>query len=294
MTSPTDPPAAHGGFRVALAQISPVLGDVPRNVDLHVDAIGRAREARADVIIFPELSLTGYFLRDVVPEVAIKRDSPVIDTLSRAADGAAVVVGCVEEDEDHRFYNSSFYIADGALRFVHRKVYLPTYGMFDEQRYFAAGNRIAAFDTPFGRAGILICEDMWHLSCGIILAADRVKYLIALSSSPTRGVSSGPKAHSWQAWAEVNNIYARFFGAFVFFVNRVGFEDGVNFWGGSRITAPGGDPLVQSPTFDSHLLIHDIDPALIRRHRIFSPLARDEKMDLTLRELARIQNESRY
>jgi len=294
LTSPTESPATPEGFRVALAQISPVLGDVPRNVELHIDAIAQAREAGADLIVFPELSLTGYFLRDVVPEVAIKRDSAVIRTLADAAGPAAVVIGCVEEDDDYRFFNSAFYIADNRVRFVHRKVYLPTYGMFDEQRYFAAGDRVVAFDTPFGRAGILICEDMWHLSCGIILAADRLKYLIALSSSPTRGLSSDPNALSWQVWSEVNSIYARFFGAFVFFANRVGFEDGVNFWGGSRIIAPGGDCLAAAPTLETHLLVHDVDPALIRRHRIFSPLARDEKTDLTIRELERTQHESRH
>ncbi|MFH0964782.1 MAG: nitrilase-related carbon-nitrogen hydrolase [Planctomycetota bacterium] len=282
--------AADGRLRVALVQLSPALGDVERNLGLHLDRIAKARDAGARLIVFPELSLTGYFLRDVVPEVALSADSAPVRKIARAAGDAAVVLGCVEEDESHHFYNSAFLIQDGAVRFVHRKVYLPTYGMFDEQRYFAAGDRIRAFPSAFGRLGILVCEDAWHLGSGLILAADRVKQLIVLASSPTRGVSAAASASSWEAWREITAAYARFFGVFVLFVNRVGFEDGVNFWGGSRVVAPGGKTVAEAAVLDEELLLADLDPTLMRAERIFSPLGRDEKMDLTLRELARIRN----
>jgi len=281
-----------GTIRVALAQVAPVLGDVGRNVKQHVEMIGEARRKRADMVVFPELSLTGYFLRDVVPEVAIGRDDAVVGTLAEAAGPMRVVFGCVEESKDHHFYNSAFYVEDGRVGQVHRKVYLPTYGMFDEQRYFAEGYRIRSFDTPFGRAGMLICEDMWHLSCGLILAAEGVKCVIAIASSPTRGVSEAPLSRSAEAWNHVTSVYARFFGVFVVFVNRVGFEDGVNFWGGSAVCAPGGERIAEAPMQEEALVTCDIDPALIRRERIFSPLGRDEKIDVTIRELTRVRDEA--
>lgn len=283
-----------GTTRVALAQMAPVLGDVARNVKRHVEMIRQARRKKADLIVFPELSLTGYFLRDVVPEVAITQDDAVVGTLAEAAGPMGVIFGCVEESGDHHFYNCAFYVEDGRVCRVHRKVYLPTYGMFDEQRYFAEGSCIRGFDTRFGRAGMLICEDMWHLSCGLILAADGAELVIAIASSPTRGVSDRPLSRSAEAWNDVTSAYAGFFGAFVVFVNRVGFEDGVNFWGGSLVCAPGGRRIAEAPMQEEALVTCDMDPALIRRERIFSPLGRDEKIDLTIRELTRVRDEAAF
>jgi len=146
-----------------MAQIAPVLAHRERNLALHLEQIEAARRQGADLVVFPELSLTGYFVRDMVPDVAIRAASPAIGRLMEAAGPTALVVGFVEESAQHRFYNSALLAEEGRIVHVHRKVYLPTYGLFDEQRYFAAGERIEAFDTArFGRVGLLICEDFWH------------------------------------------------------------------------------------------------------------------------------------
>jgi predicted amidohydrolase len=161
-----------GGVNVVLAQLAPFLGDVPRNLERHLAVIGEARDGGAHLVVFPELSLTGYFLKDLVPDVALRPDAPELADLARAADGVDLLVGAVLETEDTRFHNAALYFSGGRLVHVHRKVYLPTYGLFDEQRYFAQGDRFRAFEAPLPaahqprpwHAGVLICEDMWHLS----------------------------------------------------------------------------------------------------------------------------------
>ena len=145
----------------------------------------------------------------------------------------AVVAGFIEESPRHRFYNAAFYAEGGRIVHVHRKVYLPTYGLFDEQRYFAAGERIQAFDTArFGRVGILICEDFWHLSAAAIMQAEEIDMLLCVSNSPARGVD-GPTLRIAETYEHLCKSFAQLLGAVVILVNRVGFEDGLCFWGGS-------------------------------------------------------------
>ena len=156
-----------------------------RNLALHLEQIEAARRQHADLIVFPELSLTGYFVRDMVPDLAISPTGPEIRQLIEAAGAMSLVVGLVEESPRHRFYNAALWAEGGRVVHVHRKVYLPTYGLFDEQRYFAAGERFLAFDTArFGRVGILICEDFWHLSAAAIMQAEEVDLLICTANSP--------------------------------------------------------------------------------------------------------------
>ena len=274
-----------------MAQISPRLGDRERNFELHLDRIKAARQADADLIVFPELSLTGYFLRDMVPDVALKRDAPEIQELLTAAGPTAVVAGFVEESSRHRFYNSAFYAEGGRLVHVHRKVYLPTYGLFDEQRYFAAGDRIRAFDTArFGRVGILICEDFWHLSAAAIMQAEEVDVLLCVANSPARGVD-GPKIRTAETYDQLAQAFSHLLGAVVIVVNRVGFEDGLCFWGGSKATGPDGSTIAEAPMLDESLTIAEFDPAELRRQRLIAPLARDERLLLTIEELNRIKRQ---
>jgi len=180
------------GLRMAMAQISPVLGDRRRNLSKHLEQIEAARRQGDDLIVFPELSLTGYFLRDMVPEVALDTAGPQVRRLAEAAGPTSLVLGMVEESPQHRFFNTALYIEGGRIVHRHRKVYLPTYGLFDEQRYFAAGERIEAFDTArFGRVGILICEDFWHLSAAAIMQAEEVDLLICMGPTRPPGASPG-------------------------------------------------------------------------------------------------------
>jgi len=276
-------------FKLALVQCAPVLGDRVKNLAMHLDRIERARASGADLILFPELSLTGYFLRDMVPDVALRPSAPEIEQLIAAAGPAGLVVGFVEDSAHDRFYNSALYAEGGQLRHIHQKVYLPTYGLFDEKLYFAAGERIQAFDTPrFGRVGLLICEDFWHLSALAIMQAEEVDLLICISNSPARGVQ-GPRLATAETYERLCRTYAQTLGATVAFVHRVGFEDGLCFWGGSMVVGPNAKVVAQAPYFDEDLLVTDIDPAELRRQRIVTPLARDEQLLLTIEELQRIK-----
>jgi len=281
--------ARRAPLRVALAQIAPALGDPERNLAMHLDRIADARRQGADLVIFPELSLCGYFLRDMVPDVAMRRDGPVIRQLIEAAGPAALVAGFVEETPQHRFYNATFYAEGGRVVHVHRKVYLPTYGLFDEQRYYASGERIEAFDAArFGRVGLVVCEDFWHLSAMAIMQAEEVDLLVCVANSPARGVS-GPRIGTEEIYGKLAASYAHLLGAVVIVVNRVGFEDGLCFWGGSMMVGPDGRPLAQAPVLDEALVVAAFDPADLRRQRLIAPLARDERLLLTIEELQRIK-----
>jgi predicted amidohydrolase len=276
-------------LRVALAQIAPALADRKRNFAMHVERIDAARKLNADLVIFPELSLTGYFIRDMVPDLALGRNSPEARELLEAAGPMSLVAGMVEESAQHRFYNAAFFAEGGRIVHWHRKVYLPTYGLFDEQRYFAPGERFEAFDTArFGRVGILICEDFWHLSAAAIMQAEEVDLLICVANSPARGVE-GPKIATAETYELIAKAYAQLLGAVVVVVNRVGFEDGLCFWGGSMAVGPDGRTIAQAPMLDESLTIAVFDPSELRRQRMITPLARDERLLLTIEELKRIK-----
>ncbi len=278
-------------FTVALAQIKPKLGCVAENLDMVENAVEQGIKAKADLVIFPELALTGYFLKDLVPEVALSLRSQEIGRLQDLSRHISIAVGFVEVTDEYRFFNSAIYLEAGELRHLHRKVYLPTYGLFDEQRYMARGLRLRAFDSRFGRMGLLICEDMWHLSASYVLALDGASTIICLSSSPGRGIMADDDLGSTAAWQKLNSTTAMFLNCRVLYCNRVGYEDGVNFWGGSEAIGPGGEVIARASILDEDFILAGIEEGALRRERIFSPLMRDESLSITLRELQRIENE---
>lgn len=277
-------------FTVVLAQIKPKLGCVADNLALIEERIQQATAAKADLIVFPELALTGYFLKDLVPEAARRLDSPEIQRLTELSRTISIVVGFVEVTNDYRFFNSALYLEDGAVRHLHRKVYLPTYGLFDEQRYLARGEQFRAFDTRFGRVGMVICEDMWHLSASYILAMDGATTLICLSSSPGRGIE-GESLGSAKAWQQLTSTTAMFLNCRVLYCNRVGYEDGINFWGGSEYVAPSGESTARANILEEDMLTAIVEEGALRRERIFSPMLRDENLFVTMQELRRIKRE---
>lgn len=277
-------------FTAVLAQIKPKLGCVADNLALIEEEIATAQAAGADLIVFPELALSGYFLKDLVPEVARRIDAPEILRLIELSKGISIAIGFVEETDDYHFFNSAIYLEDSAIRHLHRKVYLPTYGLFDEQRYLARGEAFRAFDTKFGRFGLLICEDMWHLSASYILAMDGATTLLCLSSSPARGIE-GDSLGSASAWQRLTSTTALFLNCRVLYCNRVGFEDGVNFWGGSEYIAPSGESVVRGALMETDQVTAAVNEGALRRERIFSPMMRDENLFVTMQELGRIARE---
>ena len=275
-------------LKVGLGQINPALGNLSRNIAIYEELFTLAKAQAVDLLIFPELGLTGYFLRDMVPEVALREESAILTRLKDMSREIPIATGFVEESKEHLFYNAGIYLEDGEVRHIHRKVYLPTYGMFDEQRYFARGKMVRAFDSKFGRAALLICEDLWHPSTAYIAFQDGADFLLVLSSSPGRGVDLGEKLVISDTWETLNKTYAKLFSQFIFFANRVGYEDGINFWGGSEIITPEGQQVAKGRYFQDELVVGEIDTNDIRRTRISTTLLRDEDLDLTLRELLRI------
>ncbi len=277
-------------FNVAAVQCSPRLGDVDANLLMYEDRVGAARAAGADLIVFPELSLTGYFLKDMVSTVALRLDAPEIQRLAALSRGCALVAGFVEEAEDFRFYNSAAYFEDGKLKQVHRKVYLPTYGLFDEGRYLARGDRLRAFDSRFGRGAMLVCEDVWHPSTLLVAALDGASFVVCPSNSPLRGIDNEHEQDdNARYWELLNQTYAQTFALFVIYANRVGFEDGIGFWGGSEIVGPSGERLAKAKYYEEDLIVATINLKDARRARVASPLLRDENIDLTINELMRIR-----
>jgi len=194
----------------------------------------------------------------------------------------------VDEDPRSRFYMAAAYLSGGQVVHVHHKVYLPTYGLFDEGRFFAWGDAVRAFDTRFGRMGILICEDFWHASPPYLLWLDGADVLLFTSASPGRGLTEAPQLESARWVEHINRAYASLFTVFVAHSNRVGFEDGLNFWGGSTVFAPDGSLLTQASYFEEALMLQEVDLRELHRVRARLPLLRDERTALMQRELERI------
>ena len=277
-------------FKLALAQFAPLLGDVDANLKRILALTAQARAQGADLALFPELALSGYYVKDLVAEVAAQpsADDPRFAPLLAASRDLDLVVGFVEEDARHRYYIAAAYLSEARVAHVHRKVYLPTYRLFDDARFFAPGNCFRAFNTRFGRMGMLICEDAWHVSSPYVEWMDGADFLIDVSASPGYGV---PANGELMNAATVNNFlrtYAELMTTFVFYSNRVGVEDGIAFWGGSCVLGPDGAPVVTAPLFEETLLVTEIDTDALRRARLKLPTLRDEQGELVRHEMGRI------
>jgi predicted amidohydrolase len=278
-------------LRIALAQIAPRLGRLDENLARHHELVDQGRAAGAGLIVFPELGLTGYLLQDLAAEVAMRIDDPRLAGLAGATKGLSAVVSFVEESGDHRLFIAAALLEDGEIRHVHRKVHLPTYGLFDERRFFAAGDVLRAVPSRLGTGvGIGVCEDFWHLSVPQLLALDGAQVLINVSSSPGRDLAATHEVGLGTAssWWTLMRAYAQLTTSFVVFCNRVGVDESISFWGGSQVVAPTGDVLFQAPLHDEGLFTVDVSLGDVRRERIALPLLRDERPELQLRELARI------
>ena len=278
-------------LRIALAQIAPRLGGFEENLERHRELIGEARAGGAGLVVFPELGLTGYLLQDLAGEVAVRLDDPALAALAAETVGLSAIVSFVEESADHRLFIAAALLEDGRIVHVHRKLFLPTYGLFDERRFFAQGDVLRAVPSRVGVGlGIAVCEDFWHLPVPELLALDGAQILVNVSSSPGRDLAATNEVGLGTAisWRTLMRTYAQLTTCLVVFVNRVGVEESITFWGGSEVIGPDGAALFSAPFFDEGLYQVDVDLGEIRRARIELPLLRDERPELEVRELARI------
>ena len=281
-------------LRIALLQMAPRLGLLEENLERHGTLIREARGGGADLVVFPELSLTGYLLQDLNSEVAMQRDDPRLVALAAEAPEVSVVLGFVEESDDHRLFISAALLEGGAVRHVRRKVFLANYGLFDERRFFAAGSVVRAIDSAMGvRLGISVCEDFWHLATPQLLGLDGAQILINISSSPGRDIAAINEVGLGTAssWRSLLRTYAQLTTSFVVFVNRVGVEESFTFWGGSQVISPSGATVFAAPLLEEGSFLVDVDLSELRRARIAVPLLRDERPEMVLRQLERIVRE---
>lgn len=175
-------------MKIGLAQMDCKLGDIKANLNKMREFISEARGQKINLLIFPELSLTGYSVKELVPEVAIRIDNPIVEDLKRESKDISLVVGFVEESKDYNFYNSALYLEEGEIKHLHRKIYLPTYGIFEEKKYFVSGERMRAFETSYGRMAILICADSWYPVLPYISALDGASIFIHTVASFEKGL----------------------------------------------------------------------------------------------------------
>ncbi|MCK6445757.1 MAG: carbon-nitrogen hydrolase [Planctomycetes bacterium] len=264
--------------RVTLAQTNPTLGNLAANLRDHVERIRAAAAAGSQLIVFPELSLTGYFLKDQTVDLALRLDAKELSEFAQLSQSISILVGFVERSPDGRIYNTTAFFEDGRALAVHRKVHLVTYGMFDEQREFAAGDRFDPIESKLGRFGVLICEDAWHVSSGYLHFLNNVDALLVPSCSPGRGIGGGgADLQSRRSWNTLLEAHGRFFQTWVVYANRVGWEDGVVFSGGSRIVDPFGETVCALDGFDAGTLGGRLESNTLDRARVMTPLRRDAK-----------------
>ena len=267
-------------LKVGLAQIDSRLGAVEENLERHLEWISRGREEGVELLIFPELSLTGYRLLHLTSRTALRPDtSPHIERLVEAAGELSLVVGLVEEDEQGVLYNSALLIHGGRVAFVHRKLYLPTYGIFQEGRFLGSGKRLELAPADGRHLGLLICEDLWHPHLARRLAIAGGKVLTVISASPG-DIGSGAMPASQEIWESLTRSTALVNTCWVLYCNRVGWEEGSFYTGGSHVVRPGGEIACRAPFLEEHLLTATIDLREVDRLRWRLPLVRDERNDI--------------
>ncbi|HEX5962519.1 MAG TPA: NAD+ synthase, partial [Gemmatimonadales bacterium] len=280
-------------LRLAIAQIRPHKGAYEENLcrfGALLREVGNWPEP-PELVVAPETALTGYFLEGGVRDLAITGDQ-LFNDLSRQHQEAGtppldVALGFYEV-HGNRLYNSGMYATlggpDAGIRHIHRKIFLPTYGVFDEERFVEAGRSVEAFDTRWGRAAILICEDAWHSFTPMLAALDGAQLIIVPSASPARGVvtsdDTAGRPVSLARWGRLAQDIAGEHGVYLALAQLVGFEGGKAFPGGSILAGPRGDLLAQAPVFQEAIIPAVLDFEEITRARSDLPLLADLEMRL--------------
>ena len=301
-------------MKVAIYQTSPVLLDLEANLEDVITKIHEGRGKGANLIVFPELALTGYFVGQRYHEVALRLDSKEIGRLAAATRGTAAVVGFVEESPSMNFYNSALVAVDGEILFAYRKLNLPNYGVFEERKYFSPGKQVPVFKYHDLSIAVFICNDLWHPSLPYLGISQKAEVLVTIFNS-SQG-SMGSEFSNIESWGIINTFYARIFGIYNVCANRVGKEtlelkeavpevfaaslekeekaDPVpvrttyKFWGGSEIVNPFGKQVAKAAMHEPDEIVADISRDLLRQKRILLPYLRNDDPYFTHRQLDRI------
>ena len=295
-------------MKVGVYQTDPVLLDVKANLESTIEKIEAAKAQGVDLVVFPELSLTGYFVRERYHQAALRIDSPEIKQLAAATKKTAAVVGFIEESPAMNFYNSALVAVDGKILFAHRKLNLPNYGVFEERKIFSGGKHVRIFKLKGLTIAPFICNDLWHPSLPYLGVTQKADIFITMFNS-SRG-SMGDEFSNIESWNIINRFYSRVFGVYNLCANRVGcevFEDlrseageqtdaasasldenPFRFWGGSEIIDPFGQAIITAALFDPDTIFAEISRDIVRKKRILLPYLRNDDPYFTHRELGRI------
>jgi len=301
-------------MKVAVYQTSPKLLDLKANLDEVIAKIHQGKEKGADLSVFPELALTGYFVGQGYHEVALRLDSQEIKKLASATKGTAAVVGFVEESRSMNFYDSALVAIDGNILFAYRKLNLPNYGVFEERKYFASGKQVPVFRFRGFSIAVFICNDVWHPSLPYLGVTRKADVFVTIFNSAED--SMGSEFSNIDTWGIINTFYSRVFGIYNICANRVGeegFEErralpgsssekteadgnsaplckGVShrFWGGSEIINPYGQTVAKAALYEPDEIFGEISGELLRQKRILLPYVRNDDPYFTHRELERI------
>ena len=301
-------------MKVAVYQTSPVLLDLKANLEEVIDRIHQGQEKGAELIVFPELALTGYFVGQRYHEVALRLDSQEIRKLASATKGTAAVVGFIEESPSMNFYNAALVAVNGEIAFAYRKLNLPNYGVFEERKYFACGKHVPVFKLHDFYVGVFVCNDLWHPSLPYLAVCQKAEIFVTIYSS-AQG-SMGTEFSNIETWGIINTFYSRIFGIYNICANRVGEETvqekraplGVppgqtkededsaqlcetqtyRFWGGSEIINPFGQQTTKAALYEPDEISGEISRNLLRQKKILLPYLRNDDPYFTHRELERI------
>jgi predicted amidohydrolase len=262
-------------FKVALAQINCKPADKEQNLKKIKTAVTRAKEKGADLVILPELSLTGYVVRDQIYELAEEIPGPSTRTIQKIARDAGihVIFGMPEKSKTAQatLHNTAVLVGPKGLIGKYRKMYLPTHSVFEEKRYFRPGYDTGVFDTDLGKIGLLICYDIYFPEVTRLARLEGAQLIVCISASPAVRRSFFEILTAARA---VENT------TFLAFVNLVGVEDGLQFWGGSRLVGPNGRVLAQAKYDEEDFVISDVDYADIRPLEAFIPTLKDLRPEL--------------
>ena len=276
-------------IRVGVAQISATVGATDENLEHHLEIVKRAQTEDLDLLVFPELSLSGYPVGSAdFHKCALTPECDIIAKLAVECKGLTTIIGLLEETVAAQFYNSCYVLRDGDVVHIHRKLNLATYGGLEEGKYFAQGRYVESFElSGWWRASILICADLWNPALVHIAALHGTTLLIAPTNSAHSAVST--RFSNPVGWEISTRFYAMMYGMPIIMANRVGHGQGLTFWGGSRVIDPFGDTVALADQEDDTLLITELDYNDVRNARLQLPTVRDSNLALVHRELLRLQ-----
>lgn len=271
-------------------QFSPALGNVEKNVELHVKRIKEAVLDKVDLIIFPELSTSGYHLKDIVYDAALAPGDDILKDFGKLSRDIDIIIGAPYEEKPGIIYNSALFFSKGQLAYNHNKVQLPNFGMFEERMIFKPGENFRTIKIGDFTAGIIICREILFPVYAYLYYLQDVDFLIGISNSPFRGVGKEGFAASFRLWERLGEVFAINYHQNYVFINRTGFEDGIGFGGGSFFAAPGQGIVKKAAYFDDDILDFEINKEDVRISRISANYLKDEEPDVIFKELKRILN----